>query len=74
MCGIRWRLPVVRRSAVGGSVADRQIAEVTASLLALFRLGTVSLRRAVWRRDSGAVAGRQIAELATASLRASVFL
>jgi hypothetical protein len=83
MCGIQRRLPAVHRSAVGGrrvgaqpsggSVADRQIAEVTASLLPRFQLGTVSLRRTGRRRNSGGVVGRQIAELATASSRATVF-
>jgi hypothetical protein len=50
-------------------VADLQIAEVAASLLPRFRLGTVSSRRADRRQDSGGVSGRQIAEAATASSR-----
>jgi hypothetical protein len=65
--------------AIGASDGDnvvvgrrRQIAEVAASFLPRFRLGTISSRRAGRRQDSGGVAGRQIAEAATTSSRASV--
>jgi hypothetical protein len=68
----RHRLLASRRSAAwpsGGSMADLQIAEVAASLLPRFWLGTVSSRRTGQRQDSGGVSGQQIAEAATASSR-----